>query len=485
MTELMPIAQDPRFWILCIFWISCALMIPIGVIFCRFWRPFMDILFVLLLLSLCHPNLLGISFFSDPLYRAAVRGFEIHLSDIIAVILAAAMLMRWREFRPRWFLPLTVPYALMVILGLLSWVAAEQILDVPGVRQLTGFTARPPEIEVFSTGLYPLYELFRILRGFFLFWVVANFMRERWSLRVFTTGVAVTALYAIAFALIQRYAFGEYRVAAGLMHANDFGVFAGMLGAILLPLTFQEKNTYLSSFYGILCVALVGVVVMTVSRSAVVAYFLAIAATLAFSWIYFRSGRNVILLAFGVLGFAAVFAVGYDTLLDRFYYRASVADSMAERNLFNEQAVLMAQDHLLGVGLGNFSAWSWEKYADVVSGEVEPGVPAHNIFYLTLGELGYLGLILLLVIWIRSYQLAWRAWQWNRYNFQAALLFGLVMATFVLLSQSLLHFSYRNPAIYYLLQVYAGVLVGIYYMNRQEYREAREMERLRLAVVTA
>lgn len=481
MSDMMLLSQDPRMWILVIFWFSCILVIPMAVLACRVWRPVMDLLFVVLIWSLCHPNLLGISFFTDPLYRAAIRGFEVHLADLIAIVLAIAMLMRWREYRPRWILPFTVPYALMLILGFLSWVVAEHSLAVPGVRQFEGFTARPPDIEVFSTGIYPLYELFRIVRGFFLFWVVANFIRDRWSLKVFCTGIVVTVSYAVVYALIQRYAFGQYRVAAGLMHPNDFGVFCGMLGAVLLPLTFQAKNTYLSLLYGFLATALIAVVVMTVSRSAVVAYVAAIAATLLFALRYHRSGRNGLLLGLGVLGLAFVLAVGYDTLLDRFYYRSSIEGSLVERNLFNEQAVLMAQDHFLGVGLGNFSAWSWEKYADLMPLDVEPGVPAHNIFYLTLGELGYLGLILLLAIWVRFYQLSWRAWKWNRYHLQGALLFGIFLASVVLMSQSLVHFSYRNHAVYYLLQVYAGVMVGIYFMNRQEHRAARQLRELKQA----
>jgi hypothetical protein len=74
-----------------------------------------------------------------------------------------------------------------------------------------------------------------------------------------------------------------------------------------------------------------------------------------------------------------------DTLLNRFVKQQSAADDMAYRGLYNSEARLMAKEHPWGVGFGNFSAWSWYRYAEQVDPDLPPGTPAHNNWYLNLG----------------------------------------------------------------------------------------------------
>lgn len=469
-TDLWQVLQQDRTWSLTIFWSVVFIGIPLTVFMCRLYRPAMDLVFAVMIISICHPNILGISFLGEPQYRAAVRGFDVFFVDLCAVVLALAMLWRWQQYKLRWLLPLTLPYFCYMLLGLLSWSMIKGSLEIPDIRVFPDFTSTPPDIEAFHVQIYPLYELFRVARGFFIFWVVANYVRDRHTLGVFVSSIVLSAAYLVFVGIYERYGIGIYRVSADLMHSNDFGVYLGMLGAILLPLAFEEKKTYFAMVYGLLSVALLGVVVMTVSRSALVAYLFAVTASLMFAWWSFRSVRNATFVSLGILGVLIVLTVSYDTLAHRFYHESSVSGSMSERQLFNKQAVMMAQDRFLGAGLGNYSAWSWEKYADEVGEVVEPGVPAHNIWFLTLGELGWLGVLVFLAIWIRTYQIAWRSWSSSTHSLTTAIVFGITLAMVSLLSQSLVHHSYRNSAVYNLLQVFVGVLVAIYYMNQDEER---------------
>lgn len=462
------IFQQGRVQDLSLFFSAIFLGIPFMVFLCQLYRPFIHALFILMVFSICQPNILGISFFGEPQYRAAVRGFDVFLVDICAIALALVMLLNQKNYRFRWLLPLTIPYFCYFVLSVLSWSVVPAELPIPDVRVFPNFTSTPPDIETFHTQIYPLYELFRIAKGFFLFWVVANYIRDDYSIKVFSSAIALSALCLVLTSVYERYGLGIYRISGDLMHANDFAVYLGMLGATLLPLAFQERNYHLSFFYILLSVALLGSIVMTVSRSALFVYTAAIALTALFGWRRFRTSRNTLFVLLGCVALVGIFSVSFDTLVHRFYYMSSIKDSLDERELFNQQAVLMAQDRLLGAGLGNFSAWSWDRYADRVGEAVEPGVPAHNIWYLTLGESGWLGaLVLFFAIWGRTVQIVCSLWSSRQRPLMWAVIFGLSLAVVCVFLQSLVHHSYRNSAIYNLLQVYVGVLVGIYLMKKE------------------
>ena len=81
-------------------------------------------------------------------------------------------------------------------------------------------------------------------------------------------------------------------------------------------------------------------------------------------------------------------------------------------------------------------------------------------------------MIALGAIWVRTYQMAWAAWRAETNELAKTLLYGIVLATVTLHLQSVVHFSYRSNATYYLLQVMIGVLVGIY-CARTESRSRR------------
>ena len=59
---------------------------------------------------------------------------------------------------------------------ILSWLLlGDSTLPVPEVRHLDDYTIYPPEFEIFEVWLYPLFELCKILRGIFIFWIAYNY----------------------------------------------------------------------------------------------------------------------------------------------------------------------------------------------------------------------------------------------------------------------------------------------------------------------
>lgn len=66
------------------------------------------------------------------------------------------------------------------------------------------------------------------------------------------------------------------------------------------------------------------------------------------------------------------------------------------RTIFNQVARQMAGDHAVGVGVNNYSYGTDEPYSAPFAGGLDQGGLCHNLYFLTVGELGWGGLVALL-----------------------------------------------------------------------------------------
>ena len=187
------------------------------------------------------------------------------------------------------------------------------------------------------------------------------------------------------------------RVYAHLGHANSLATFMGMHGAIVLfgAVIYKKILTSLILLAAAVCAILS--VIMTVSRAGLAFLLLAYLIIAIYTLKNYLSARNISYIAVAVLCLFVMTLIAFDTLKQRFFQDA-VSD-YRYRNDYNVEAVLMVKDHWLGVGAGNFSAFSWYKYGELANDRMVPGTPAHNFLLLNLAELGYLGLFVFLLIW--------------------------------------------------------------------------------------
>jgi O-antigen ligase len=182
--------------------------------------------------------------------------------------------------------------------------------------------------------------------------------------------------------------------------------------------------------------------------------------------------KNMLLPVLGAVAAAAVLATAMDTLMSRF--DADTEADLEYRGLYNAQARLMVGDKPFGVGMGNFSAYSWTRYAERVDPDLHPGTPPHNIVYLTLGELGYPGLLAFALIWIRFYWLGIPLLIRMRRGLPAALAAGAVTATLVNHVQNFLHMTYRETPMYFMMRISMGLAVAAHLRFREEERAGGE-----------
>ncbi len=368
-----------------IFWLITFTGIPLGIFICRLWRPAMYIVFALLVIGTFSQEW-GITYLSRESYKAATRGFEIHISDLMALILLGGMLTRPTEFRFRWFPPLMGIYTLFFCYAVVSWYYADHSIFI-------NFEEHLPlrNLPFFEPGLYPLFEMSKMLRGILIFLVVYNFCNNRESIQVLLSSLSLLIIVVTLLGLIARYVHGEHRIGVGNFHPNDLNSYVGLMGMFIFPFAYTSRRWSRSVFYWMVVCAAFLTIVLTVSRSSFAGFFVGGFITTCFCIARYPTTRNLTMIVIGVILGCAVLAKASDVLLERFVGGGSTQGAFDVRRNLNEAAVLMANDHVFGVGLGNFSVWSIRKYAEKAMAERYN--IAHNVFYLTLAELGYFGLV--------------------------------------------------------------------------------------------
>ena len=442
-----------------IVFLLCALLgVPIGVILCLARPTLTRWVLLLMVWSTCEPMKTGINFASREFYRANTRGFEVTLADLCVMILLGFMLIKRKEYPPRWMPPLTLPTLFYIMVGFVSWTMVGPSLSVPPEA------IRVP-YEKFEVGLYPLFELFKIIRGYFMFWVVVNFVRNETAARDLLRGIAVTVIYMGYLTITSRYLDGVHRAQATLGHPNSLATYMAMLGSFSFAFLLYSKKVKASAGWGILALLCTVCVILTISRGG-------LAALLTGIWINAMAllprhlnMKNLLLILTSVLMAGALLAIALDTLAGRFVGEQDAASDMEYRGKYNDQAKLMSREHAFGIGLGNFSAQSWAQYAERVDPDLPPGTPAHNNWFLTLGELGWPGVVALGLLWSRYFLLLIPFYLRRHKELLPTLALAGCTAIIVNQIQSLLQLGYRQTPMYFMTMIFMGVGVAAWYKS--------------------
>ena len=444
-----------------LFSIALLVGVPIGIMVCLIRPAITKLVLIVLVWATCEPNLVGINFVSREFYRANTRGFELTLADLCTLVLMGFMLVKRQDYPIRWFPPLTLPTLGYLLVGLISWTMTGPSLAVPPEAVHVPYT-------VFEVGLYPLFELLKIVRGFLLYWAIVNYVRDEQAARELLIAIAVAALYMGYLAITSRYLHGVNRVQATLGHPNSLATYMAMLGSFSFAFVLQSSTLFPSLMFGILTLLCMVSVILTISRGGLGALFLGLWLNTVVLLPRHLSLKNMAILLMSVLMVGIMLFVAMDTLMARFSGEQDAGADLAYRGKYNAEAKMMAHDHVWGVGLGNFSAWSWERYAEQVDPDLSPGTPAHNNWYLTLGEMGVPGVIALAIFWIRYFLLAAPFYLRVKKDTLSTMAMAGCTAVIVDQLQSLLQLGYRQTPMYFMMMIFVGVTVAAWYARREQ-----------------
>lgn len=442
------------------FWLVFLVGIPVGVLLCQATRSFLYLVFAGLILSIVFT--IDIHFMSREQYRAVSRGFQLSMTDMLAVVLFVSMMLRPSQYRLKIFPPMMMLFWLYFICGVISWALIPEYPFLPSPKGI--MLKAHSEINYFEPWLYPLFELWNTLRGMFIFWVVANFTANDEN----AVPVAATCLTILAFnlslhPLLGRYLYGLTRGTSG--GYNELAAIVGYLSVFLIPFMLSTKRYVIFVLLFVLQLCALVALVLTLSRAGMVGYLLGGSFAIVWGLWRYPSMRNGASVLVALVCFSLLLAKGWNSLMDRFVY--SIAD-MPFRDDLNTIALFMVADHPFGVGLGNYAALDWFKYGKMIPSITLEAryIVAHNIWYLTLAEVGYPGFIAFLMLWIRYYILLIQG-LWGKLSHIAVpyvgpTMLGSLSSSFVLLVQNNYHFSFRESELYFLFCVISALTVGVY-----------------------
>jgi O-antigen ligase len=290
------------------------------------------------------------------------------------------------------------------------------------------------------------------------------------------------------------------RPPATLDHENSLSMYLCTVTPLIVAATMSRWPWWFRIFCGATCLlAMVGEV-LTVSRTGMPVLAFGVLGTAIFctSWRFTRRKALTVLGCAAAAGLLLV--VSWDRITVRYKNNASMEELMGEggfesRSQFWTIAKLIAEDRPYGVGLNN---WSYEvsktyasqlgvRYNDYdelkapldrdVDPELQPiyAPPAHSIMALTWGELGTIGLVLLMLVWLRWFQMG-VSFLRGRLNPDPMhrLGIGLLFCVAGMFLHSVTEWTYRQTQLMFTFHVLMGALASLYYVKKQRKRAEKE-----------
>ncbi len=360
-------------------------------------------------------------------YRGDSRGLEFALVDFFACAVVIALPMpKGRSSPLRW----TFVLYLMVCLASL-------------------FQAQSPVLASFA--------VWKVLRTFLLFVAVTRICQQGQQAGNILRGLAWGIVYAAGLALWQRYALGMHAARGPFSHQNGLGQTANLVFPIFYALVLTGQGGRLAQAS---CVASAICVVLSLSRGSMALFVVALALVFVGACARKVSWRILGVSALTATGGIVLLVQSYDTIVQRFLTAPEA--SKEARHAFNEVAAAMLNDHVLGIGMNQFSLVLNLKYADKFGiPDIDRDGLVHNVFWLTASELGYVGLMVFVVLLMTPLWIAIPQALNRRRAGQRDVMWGLVVGLGVVIVQGTLEWSLRMTQVGYVYWVVAGVAVSL------------------------
>jgi hypothetical protein len=417
---------------------------------------------------------MDVNFFGQYWYRGSARGIEVSLLDVLALSLAVAALVAPRYERRRWL-----------------WPAGFAFLGLYFLYCCFSVSIAQPKI-------YGLWELSKILRSILVLVVGALVVRTRRELAIVVVGLGCAVCFEAALGFKQRYVDGIYRVLGTLDHENSLSMYLCTVTPVLMAAAMANWSLWLRIFAGLCCVAGLLAELLTISRAGIPTFALVVAGV-AVAGITWKITRRKV-----VVGSLVAVAVGlllfkmWDQLAAR-YGSASLADEYLNedtegRGVYFRWAAAILEDHPLGVGLNNWSYYVsktygpelgfwYEDYDDIKASpdkadlpSIRYAAPAHSLTALTLGELGIPGICILLLVWLRWFQLGGSFVLRGRLDSDPMhrMGIGFFFAACGIFLHSITEWTYRQTAILFTFHLLMGALASLHFAKKEAAR-AREL----------
>jgi hypothetical protein len=433
------------------------------------------VMFFLLVFGTIYTERMDVNFFGEYWYRGTSRGVEISLLDILSFSLLIGELLAPRFRDRRWF-----------------WPAGLALLVVYFLYACGSVLAAEPK-------LYGSWELVKVVRSIIVLVASAFYIRSRFELGILVLALGCAVGVESIYGVKQRLLDGSFRVPGTLDHENSLSMFLCTVGPVLLAAALSNWSIWLRLFCGAACAVAGLTELLTISRTGIPTFALGLLGV-TFACISWKITKKKVLISAGVvLIVAAVLAKTWDNIASR-YESASLSEEYLDeqnegRGVYWRWAAAIVEDHPYGIGFNNWSyyvskiygprlGYQYEDYdeiriapqmADLPS--IRYAAPAHSLAALTIGELGIPGIIILMLIWCRWFQIG-ATFLWKRLNEDPMhrLGIGCLFATWGIFAHSLTEWTYRQTSLMFVYHILAGAMAALYFHRREQRRLAREMQ---------
>jgi len=402
----------------------------------------------------------SINLMSRELYRGPDRGFEITSVDLACWALMIAMTVRFPG-RIQWF-PRSSTWLLAFFLyACVVWALAPE-------------------------PLYGAFSIWKCIRMYCLYWCTVNCLKLGVPRNYLWLGYAGAASVIVVLALQQKLLYHIYRIPATFDHSNTVPLYSNLLLPVLMIWGLRDtpRAPWRGAISILLSLGLLFAVLCTFSRVGIVLSGMCVVGATIWTNLRVASVRlRIASVALAMLlGAGAVRAA--IPIIERF--RTAPEASEAARDEFNYSAQLILLDHPFGVGLNNFSyiLTAERKYREhfrAMANEEQAGV-CHHIYWLTIAEMGYIGLALYLAIVVRFGWAALRG-ALRRKTPEGTLLFGVFLGIVALQCSGFYEWAFRVTPVMQMFVISAAMAAAWSEPKRRPLSIVASKERLVAEVV--
>ena len=362
--------------------------------------------------------------------RGDSMGLEITVVDFVALVALAAMARRHAP----------IPYRVVAPLYLLTVVTSMLFAPWPLV------------------GWFSIWKLARfLLLMTALAWAFEDPRRPPAWLKGVCLGLALQFVQAFQ----QRFVEGLDQAVGTFPHQNSMGMAIDLIVPIVLAIALAGQGglaAWTTLALGAACV------VLALSRGALVMMGIAVIAVYVMSSTRrFTLKKNLIALG-GLLAAGILLAVSFESIVHRF--ETAPVESEVGRELYVEEARIILADHPFGVGINQWSyVSSRQRYGERAGLEPQDrGGLAHNIYWLTLAELGYHGFVAFILLIAAPFRWALPSVWRHRADIRGDVLLGAIVALAVTHAHGTLEWAWRQTQVGY---VYFSVTALVWALARQ------------------
>jgi hypothetical protein len=410
-----------------IFFLALFLVVPLGVMFATSSKLGEKVVLFMMIFFTCRLEE-TINFVSVQFYRGTSRGYEVCLVDLTTLVLFFVIILK-KDFEVTVLPPGSVLYFIYFFFSVISIVNS-------GVALYSGF------------------EIWKMLRMYFYFWVLYNYFNSFERIEQAFTFLPYIILYIFIISLNQKYREGVYQINGPLPHQNSLCMYMTILGSLMFAQLLNKKETFMKSAFIFAAFGMASLTVMfTLSRAGMICYIGGLCLILFISYASgFEAKKLVvtgIMIFIGMLGMVIM----VDSIVKRF--ETAPAASRITRYNLAVTAINMANDKTLGIGLNNFGLkvnkpWPYSEHLnssrypkDFREGLVE------TIYLMIAAETGWHNMVVFIIFiftfYFKNLLNIFRLAK-SRYQYTAIGIFGGLSAIYI---QSTLEWVLKQSCNYY------------------------------------